>query len=83
VNEWLWAAAILAAMLALVVVVTARRSLADGLVTLEFGGGVGTLALLVLAEGTRRQAFVDLALVFAVTSLIGAIAFLRFVRRTA
>lgn len=80
-NEWLWAAAVLAVVLVPVVAVSVRRSLADGLVALEFGGTAGAVALLALAEGTHRQPFVDLALILAVTSLIGAVAFVRFLGR--
>jgi len=37
------------------------------------------LALLLIAQGTNRQPFGDLALVLAVVSFVGAIAYLRFV----
>jgi multisubunit Na+/H+ antiporter MnhF subunit len=50
-------------------------------VALEAAGVAVTLALLLVAEGTRRQAFADLAIVLGVTSFAGAIAFIRFVGR--
>ena len=82
-NEWLWGAAILAALLIPVTIVSVLRSVADGLVALEFAGLIGVVALLLLSEGTHRQSFVDLAIVLAVTSLIGNVAFVRFVDRAA
>jgi multisubunit Na+/H+ antiporter MnhF subunit len=39
------------------------------------------LALLLLAEGTHSQSFADLALVLAVVSFVGAVAFLHFLER--
>jgi multisubunit Na+/H+ antiporter MnhF subunit len=81
VNEWLWAAAVLTAALAALVVVAIRRPLLEGVVALEAAGVNATLVLLMIAEGTRRQPFGDLALVLAVTSFAGALAFLRFGRR--
>jgi multisubunit Na+/H+ antiporter MnhF subunit len=81
VNEWLWAAAVLTAALTALVVVAIRRPLLEGVVALEAAGVNAALVLLMIAEGTRRQPFGDLALVLAVTSFVGALAFLRFGRR--
>jgi multisubunit Na+/H+ antiporter MnhF subunit len=81
VNEWLWAAAVLTAAVTALVAVAARKPLLEGLVALEAAGALTTLVLLMIAEGTRRQPFADLALVFAATSFAGAIAFLAFGRR--
>jgi multisubunit Na+/H+ antiporter MnhF subunit len=80
-NEWLWAAAVLALVPAMLVVVAARRPPLEGVVAMEAAGLAATLALLLLAEGTQRQAFADLALVLGVTSFAGAIGFIRFVGR--
>jgi multicomponent Na+:H+ antiporter subunit F len=77
-NQWLWAAAVLTLALAALVAVALRRPALEGVVALEVGGADATLVLLLLAEGTRRQAFVDLALVLAVCSFAGGIAFIRF-----
>jgi multisubunit Na+/H+ antiporter MnhF subunit len=63
------------------VVVAIRRPLLEGVVALEAAGVNAALVLLMIAEGTRRQPFGDLALVLAVTSFAGALAFLRFGRR--
>lgn len=79
-NEWLWAAAVLTGALAALVVVAVRRPLLEGLVALEAASATATLVLLLIAEGTRRQPFGDLALVLGVVSFAGAIAFLRFGR---
>jgi multisubunit Na+/H+ antiporter MnhF subunit len=79
-NEWLWAAAVLTVASAALVVVAARRPLLEGLVALEAAGALATLVLLLIAEGTHRQPFGDLALIFAVTSFAGSIAFVRFGR---
>ena len=82
-NEWLWAAAVLTGALAALVVVAVRRPLLEGLVALEAASATATLVLLLIAEGTRRQPFGDLALVLGVVSFAGAIAFLRFGREIA
>ena len=79
-NEWLWAAAVLTAALAALAGVAVRRPLLEGLVALEVASATGTLVLLLIAEGTHRQPFGDLALVLGVVSFAGAIAFLRFGR---
>jgi multisubunit Na+/H+ antiporter MnhF subunit len=80
-NEWLWAAAVLTALVLVLGLVAARRPAGDGLVALELAGALAVLALLLIAEGTHRQGFVDLALVLAVTSFVGAVAFVRLLGR--
>jgi multisubunit Na+/H+ antiporter MnhF subunit len=82
VNEWLWAAAVLTVALTALVGVAMRRPLLEGLVALEAASATATLVLLLIAEGTRRQPFADLALVLGVVSFAGSIAFLRFGRET-
>ena len=79
-NAWLWAAAVLTAALAAPLWVAIRRPLLDGIVALEAAGANATLVMLLLAEGTRREPFGDLALVLAITSFAGGLAFLRFAR---
>jgi multicomponent Na+:H+ antiporter subunit F len=81
VNGWLWAAAVLVVALVPLMLVAARRGPADGLVALQAAGTDGALAALLMAEGTHRQPFADVALVLAVTSFAGAIAFVHFVER--
>jgi multicomponent Na+:H+ antiporter subunit F len=80
VNAWLWAAAVLTAALVAPLWVAIRRPLLDGIVALEAAGANATLVLLALAEGTERKPFGDLALVLALTSFAGGLAFLRFAR---
>jgi multisubunit Na+/H+ antiporter MnhF subunit len=80
-NEWLWAAAVLVVLMLALTVSAARRPAGDGFVAIELAGTLGALVLVLIAEGTRRQGFVDLGLVLAVMSFIGAIAFVRFIGR--
>jgi multicomponent Na+:H+ antiporter subunit F len=80
VNAWLWAAAVLTAALAVPLWVAVRRPLLDGIVALEVAGANATLVLLLIAEGTKREPFGDLALALAITSFAGGLAFLRFAR---
>jgi multisubunit Na+/H+ antiporter MnhF subunit len=79
VNGWLWAAAVLVAALVPLVVLCVRLPAPEGVVVLEAAGIDAVLALLLIAQGTDRQPFGDLALVLAIVSFIGAIAYLRFV----
>ena len=80
-NEWLWAAAALTVMLVPLVAVAARRPATDGIVALQAASTDAVLAMLLIAQGTHRQPFADLALVLAATSFVGTIAFVRFVQR--
>jgi multicomponent Na+:H+ antiporter subunit F len=80
-NEWLWAAAALTVGLAALLLVGLHGRRIDGVIALEAAGTDAALILLLLAEGTRRQPFVDLALVLGVTSFAGSIVFLRFMER--
>jgi multisubunit Na+/H+ antiporter MnhF subunit len=78
VNGWLWAATVLVAALAPLLVVCVRLPAPEGIVAVEAAGVDAALALLLIAEGTDRQPFADLALVLAVVSFVGAVAYLRF-----
>jgi multisubunit Na+/H+ antiporter MnhF subunit len=80
-NVWLWAAAVLVVPLAGLALVAIRRPPLEGVVALEVAGVDAVLILLLLAEGTRRQAFADLAIVLAALSFVGGIAFVRFLER--
>jgi len=79
VNGWLWGAAVLVAALVPLLVVCVRLPAPEGIVAVEAAGIDTVLALLLVAEGTDRQPFADLALVLAVVSFVGSIAYLRFV----
>jgi multisubunit Na+/H+ antiporter MnhF subunit len=74
-NGWLVAVVALVALIGVLGIFCALADAADGLVALEVAGIQATLALLLLAEGMHRQPFADLALVFAVMSFIGTLAF--------
>ena len=76
-NQWELAAAVLGAGTLAATALCARAKIADGLVALELASTLLTSALLALAEGLQRQPFVDLALTFALLSLVGALAFAR------
>jgi multicomponent Na+:H+ antiporter subunit F len=81
-NEWILVAVVL--MLGGVLpclVVSVRASVIEGLVALEMAGVIAVLVLLLLAEGFQRQPFVDLALVLALLSFVGTLAFVRFMER--
>jgi multisubunit Na+/H+ antiporter MnhF subunit len=79
-NEWLWAAAILTVALTALVIVAVLRPFIEGVIALEAASVDATLVMLLIAEGTRRQPFGDLALVLGTVSFAGTIAFLRFGR---
>lgn len=76
-NEWLLAAAISLPALGACLWVCARREMMHALVGLELASTLTAAALILLSEGTHRQPFVDLALIFALLALIGSIAFVR------
>lgn len=80
-NIWLAAAAVLVVALVPLLAVAARAGFLAGLVALEVAGTLTAAVLLLVAEGTNRQAFADLALVLAVVSLAGAFAFVRYLER--
>ena len=75
------AAAVLVAGLAPLIVFSVWASPSDGLVALNLGGTIATLVLLLLAQATQRQPFFDLALVSAVLSFAGGLAYARFLER--
>ncbi|TMK67989.1 MAG: cation:proton antiporter [Actinobacteria bacterium] len=78
-NVWLAAALVLlGAMVPLVAVCILVRRAIDAVVALDLAGTNAALVLLLLSEGLKRQPFADLALVFALLSFIGTIAFSYF-----
>lgn len=81
-NEWTLAAIVLViGGIAPCLVVSMRASVMEGLVALELAGNITVLVLLLLAEGFQREPFVDLALVLAVVSFVGMLAFARYMER--
>ena len=80
-NVWLWAAVVLVLSLPACLWVCMRYSPLDALVALELASTITTLVLLLLAQGYRRDPFMDLALVSALLSFAGALCFARFLER--
>lgn len=80
-NAYLVAGAAVLALLAPLLILTVRCSIPVGLVALELSSTLVTLVLLLLAVGTDRQPFMDLALVSAFLSFAGGLAFARFLER--
>ena len=78
-NGWLWGATVLVAALVPLAILCTRLRAPESIVAIEAAGIDAVLALLLIAQGTNRQPFGDLALVLAVVSFVGAIAYLRFV----
>jgi multisubunit Na+/H+ antiporter MnhF subunit len=76
-NEWEVAAIVLMAAIVPCVGVCVFATAAAALAALEVAGTVATTALIVLSEGFHRQPFVDLAVVLAVLSVVGSLAFAR------
>ncbi len=72
---WLLCAAVLVALLVPLAAVAAFGSPDDGLVALELASVLVTVALLLMAVGMGRQILGDLALVLAVASFAGALAY--------
>jgi multicomponent Na+:H+ antiporter subunit F len=80
-TGWLIAGAVMLAGAFPLLWVCLRGSILEALVALELAGTITTLVLLVIAEGTHRQPFFDLALVSALLSFGGGLAFVRFLER--
>jgi multisubunit Na+/H+ antiporter MnhF subunit len=76
-NEWEIAAIVLMGALVPCVAVCVFASAAAALAALEVASTLATTALIVLSEGFHRQPFVDLAVVLAVLSVVGSLAFAR------
>jgi multisubunit Na+/H+ antiporter MnhF subunit len=81
VNGWLWAATVLLAAVLPLTLVAARRDVLDGIVAMEAAGADVALALLLLAQGTEREPFADVALVAGVLSFVGSVGFVRLIGR--
>jgi multisubunit Na+/H+ antiporter MnhF subunit len=80
-NEWLVAASVLGFAMLPCLAVTLLAGPEHGLVALEVGAVLLTTILVLLAEGLHRQPFIDLAVVFAPMSLVGALTFARLMER--
>ncbi len=80
-NEWQLAAAVLGAAIAPCLGVCAFTDAPNALAALELAGTLLASALMALCEGFHRQPFIDLALVFALLSMLGAFSFARLMER--
>jgi multisubunit Na+/H+ antiporter MnhF subunit len=80
-NEWEVVAAVLAAGVIPCLGVALLAAVTDALAALELAGTLMCGALMALCEGIHRQPFVDLALLFALLSMVGALVFARMIER--
>ena len=80
-NAFLWTSAAMVALLVPCGALALRGSTLDRVVALQLGSAIGTLALLVMAEGFDRSVYVDLALVFGLSSFAATLAIVRFLER--
>ena len=76
-NEWEIAAIVLTAAILPCVGVCMFATAPSALAAFEVASTLATTVLIVLSEGFHRQPFVDLAIVLAVLSVVGALAFAR------
>jgi multisubunit Na+/H+ antiporter MnhF subunit len=76
-NEWEIAAIVLTAAMVPCVGVCMLAKAASALAALEVASTIAVTVLIVLSEGFHRQPFIDLAVVLAVLSVVGALAFAR------
>ena len=80
-NGWLIAATVTLAGLAPCLWVAMRGSIVSALAALELASTVTTISLVLIAQGLRRDPFMDLALVSALLSFAGGLCFARFLER--
>ena len=80
-NAWLIATTVLLSGLLPCIWVATRGTIISALAALELASTITTLALLMIAQGMRRDPFMDLAVVSAILSFAGALAFARFLER--
>lgn len=76
-SEWEIAAVVLTGAIVPCVAVGVFASAAAALAALEVASTLATTTLMVLSEGFHRQPFIDLALILAVLSVVGSLAFAR------
>jgi len=80
-NVWLVAAGAMLLCLVPCGIACLRGDIVGRLVALEAAGLIGTLILLLIAEGFHRRPFTDLALALALLSFGGGLVFARFLER--
>jgi multicomponent Na+:H+ antiporter subunit F len=81
VNAWLIATTVVLTGLLPCLWVAMRGTIVSALAALELASTITTLALVMIAQGLRRDPFMDLALVSAILSFAGALTFVRFLER--
>jgi multisubunit Na+/H+ antiporter MnhF subunit len=80
-NLWLVAGMVLLVGVIPCVIVQVRDDLESALVALQLAGLVVTESLLLIAVGSDRSPYADVALVMAVLSLPAGLVFARFLER--
>lgn len=80
-NKWEIAAAVLSAAMVPCLGVAVFAAAEHALAALEAAGAILTSVLMLLSEGFHRQPFIDLALVCALISIVGGLAFARLMER--
>jgi multisubunit Na+/H+ antiporter MnhF subunit len=80
-NEWQIAAAVLGVALLPCLVIAVAAPAPHALAALQVAGVLTATILMLLAEGLRRQPFIDLALVLAPMSVVGSLTFARLMER--
>jgi len=81
VNAFVIAAAVLLLGLGPCVWVAVRAEIVGALGALELASTITTLVLLCIAQGLHHDSFMDLAVVSAILSFAGSLAFARFLER--
>jgi multicomponent Na+:H+ antiporter subunit F len=77
-NVWLVAAIVLVVALAPCLAVCLLAGETDALAAVELGSTLLTSVLMLLAIAFERQPFIDLAVAFVLVSIVGSLAFARF-----
>jgi multicomponent Na+:H+ antiporter subunit F len=80
-SLWELCAALLVAALVPCGAVCLLAGAASALAALEVAGTVGTTVLLILSQAFNRQPFVDLAVVSALLTIVGSLAFARLMEQ--
>jgi multisubunit Na+/H+ antiporter MnhF subunit len=81
VNVWLAGATALLAGAGSCGLVALRGSWVETLVALQLASTLAVLSLVLLAQGFQRASYLDVALVLALCSAIGTLAYARFLPR--
>jgi multisubunit Na+/H+ antiporter MnhF subunit len=81
VNEWQLAALVLVVAFIPCLGVCVFAGATHALAALELVGTLGTTVLMLLSEGYHRQPFIDLAVILAMLTIVGGLAFARLMER--